>query len=603
MIRFLIFILLFLLAASFHPSAQSSFVMTGQAIYGKVVDEGTSAPLPGVSIRIGGRTRGAVTNADGIFLLPEEELVTAEYLVISHIGYERDTVAVSALRHNLTIRLHPSSFQLMEVEITSKRKSQFPYQLLYDAIKRYRLMQDAEQCKAYFILQSESNGVPLEILEGYYNSKVSPGRGIENLTLVNGRIGISSLNDKNYLSLNTTQLLQCMTPFYDAPGNPFPESPGTVSFARFKRLYNVTIKKYLKLGKDRYFIVEFIPKKNRDFYFSGRVFINETHLSIDKMEYMITNCQVPVLHPIDPNDRIRSMQLAFSIFFDNSNSEQPRIDRISLGYGVDYVNSLTLQTAALESRADLFLYDYGDLFIPPLISHSVFINDYQSILTIPYEPSFWQQNEIMAPSVRQKEILSFFLNQGILMHYDNSPHEYLKADIKAWDPDTLLAFADLTGSPSQAGITLRSEFMHEKYDFQHDLYAIKGDVLIQPFMINDTVKINSKTLLHLSDSYYYANRNQSSNIFINLLFDIYEVYRMKILVSFLELQQAGNLSLESMNDIYTREMQSLDSISHVMKMEMHQGADEASLQKWNQFIIDHVGVDRRAQIMGMVKER
>jgi len=567
------------------------------------MDGETNLPLPGVSIRIDGKTRGTVTNADGIFLLPESELGTARYLLFSHIGYERDTISITALRYNPTIWLHPSPYLLHEVEISSKLKSQFPYELLYDAIKQYRLLQDSEQSKAYFLLQSESNGIPIEILEGYYNAVVSPGRGIEELTLVNGRIGISSLNDKNYLSLNTTDLLLAITPFYDNPENPFPESPGTVSFSRFKRLYTVTIKKYLKRNNERHFIVEFTPRKNREFYFSGLAYINEADLTIDKLEFLIPNCQVPVLHPIDPADRIRSMQLAFAVYFDNSVFGKSRIDRISLGYEIGYINTQSLQSAALQTHADLFLYDYGALFMPPLISKSVFSNDYQAILTIPYEHMFWEQNQIMAPSARQQEILEFFRQQGILANYNDQPHDLLKADFKAWDPDSLLGFSDLTGSPMKQGNPMRSEFMHEKYDFQHDLYNIRGDILIQPFMINDTLRVNSKTLLHLSDSYYYSYKNPSSKLFINLLFDLCEVSRLEILDRLLDLQQSGPFSIESLKKVYSSGMHSLDSLSNALKKEMHQGTDIEASKKWNQFIIDRTGVDRQAQILLEIQEK
>jgi len=574
-----------------------TFSQSSEIISGKVLDGGTNLPLPGVSVRIAGKTRGTVTNADGVFLLPEKEIVPDDRLVISHIGYEHDTVRITVLRFNPTIWLHPTPYLLHEVEISSKQKSLFPYQLLYNVIKKYRLLQDKEETKAYLVLQSESNGNPLEIIEGYYNCSVSPGKGIEEIMLINGRIGISSLNDKNYLSMNTTRLMHYIKPFYRDPESPFPEFPGTMSFPRFKRLYEVTIRKYLKRDDQRHFIVEFIPRKNREFFFSGVAYINEADLMIDKLEFFIPNCQVPILFPIDPDDRIRELQLGFAVYFDNSFPEHPRIDRISLGYGVDYTNKTTLQETTLQTRAELFLYDFGERFLPPLVNKTGFRDDYQAILTIPYVHSFWQQNEIMAPSERQKEILSFFRQQGILVNYNDQSHEYLKTDTRAWRPDTLLRFSNLYGSPSSGAPVFRSQFMHEKYDFQHDLYNIEGDILIQPFLENDNLTINSKTFLYPSDSYYYANKNQNSKEFINLLFDLYEVKRLEILAKCLDLRQSGILSPESMEMVYKAEMKSLDSLIRTMTREVKLGADENALKRWNEFIIEHAGVDRHAQMI------
>lgn len=92
-------------------------------ITGTVTDAADGLPLPGVSIRIKGRSLGTVTRVDGTFTLTIES--TDQTLVFNYLGYATKEVAVSAAT-NYIVTLNAQSKQLEEVNIafgtTTKRE-------------------------------------------------------------------------------------------------------------------------------------------------------------------------------------------------------------------------------------------------------------------------------------------------------------------------------------------------------------------------------------------------------------------------------------------------------------------------------------------------
>ncbi len=96
-----------------------------QTIKGKITDGRTNEPLSGARILVSGTQVGAVSNAKGEFQL--EIPANAESLTISYIGYEGQTIKVSALPADkrLVISLNPTGFALAEIVVNgleNKRK-------------------------------------------------------------------------------------------------------------------------------------------------------------------------------------------------------------------------------------------------------------------------------------------------------------------------------------------------------------------------------------------------------------------------------------------------------------------------------------------------
>ncbi|WP_205600292.1 SusC/RagA family TonB-linked outer membrane protein [Sphingobacterium luzhongxinii] len=83
-------------------------------VRGKVVDE-RGKPMSGVTVRLMGSSRTAITNAEGDFYF--EKVDEKSKLIISYLGYKAQEIPVKA--HVGTIKMSPSSDDLEEVVITT----------------------------------------------------------------------------------------------------------------------------------------------------------------------------------------------------------------------------------------------------------------------------------------------------------------------------------------------------------------------------------------------------------------------------------------------------------------------------------------------------
>ena len=85
-------------------------------------ENGGKNPLPGVNIYWLGTTKGTFTDESGEFQI-EQHGISNHKLVISLLGYRKDTVEVSGDKSRLKIELHPENRDLGEVEITGSKEN------------------------------------------------------------------------------------------------------------------------------------------------------------------------------------------------------------------------------------------------------------------------------------------------------------------------------------------------------------------------------------------------------------------------------------------------------------------------------------------------
>ena len=108
--------LLTILLITLFAAAQSDHTL----ISGTVLDE-TGEPLIGASLKLKSSGQGTVTDIDGHFALPAS--AQGDMVTISYIGYEPQTMSVSKLAQQKTIRLQPDrQQQIDEVVVTGMQK-------------------------------------------------------------------------------------------------------------------------------------------------------------------------------------------------------------------------------------------------------------------------------------------------------------------------------------------------------------------------------------------------------------------------------------------------------------------------------------------------
>ena len=101
--------------ARFAEVASEYNVLVDTTIRGRILDS-TGAPLAGVSVVIGGTSRGTVTNASGDFVL--NGVPAGATLVITNIGYQTREVRLGAGQTTVAVNLAAEAGTLTDVIVT-----------------------------------------------------------------------------------------------------------------------------------------------------------------------------------------------------------------------------------------------------------------------------------------------------------------------------------------------------------------------------------------------------------------------------------------------------------------------------------------------------
>lgn len=97
-----------------------SYMFGQTSVAGKVTDAGTGEALPGVNVRVVGKTIGNSTDFDGNFSLNVKEEVPFS-LEFTFVGYQRQVVEITADNENLVIALAENATNLDEVVVSASR--------------------------------------------------------------------------------------------------------------------------------------------------------------------------------------------------------------------------------------------------------------------------------------------------------------------------------------------------------------------------------------------------------------------------------------------------------------------------------------------------
>jgi len=177
--------------------AVSAFSQT--IIQGKVRDSKTNEELPWCSISVKGTKKGAITNSEGTYVISVS--IPKDTLLLSYVGYRSIEVPSSGLSRKNTVLMERTDIQLEEVTVHADND------YLYDILEKCRkkLLKDKryQEAKVFYGIETQTNEQPIEMLECYYNGYMK-GSSIESLIFRNGRIGLAELDQRYFLTLNSS---------------------------------------------------------------------------------------------------------------------------------------------------------------------------------------------------------------------------------------------------------------------------------------------------------------------------------------------------------------------------------------------------------------
>lgn len=497
----------------------SSVCSAQNILEGRVFDKTSENPLPYAAILIGDTRLYTTSNEDGKFQILLNKNIDS--LEIRYIGYETRKISIDYFRLKKILYLKQFSTILNEIIVSTKikkssraldknvagSKKESSYKLLYELIKKYRKSKKVVDSKAYFTLNSKAffssnstvDTIPVEQIEGLYNSKQQLSKGILDLELKTGRFGQNRLIP--FYSLNYISMLQDFNLFKKTK-QILPQYAGNMSLNKIKKRYLLKLQKVENYNGT---VIHFRPKTEKSDIFSGKIFFQEIDLILEKIELFIKNPKSFKLRPIVEGDSVSFKNLKLNISFNPIDLNKIQYYDLDLDF-VYYTDTIQRK---ISSKVILYLYDYNTEFIKPYFTNTIeFENDYDRLLTLPVSDKIWNQNYPYPRSIKNTETTNFFKkNNQFYNYYENklpsNSLTHIKISSIIWSNQRKLLYDDISNGP---GINL---------NFFYALNPYKND--------DGSINFNIKTLFDTKTSFFKSERTYKELDCINLAFDIFEL--------------------------------------------------------------------------------
>lgn len=582
-------ILLIFLFLSFSSFAQV-------IIQGTVKDSGTKETLPYCSVSIVGTGQRTITNADGAFII--RDVKNSDTAIFTYMGYNARSVPVSTLIHDPVVFLDARVMPLDEVVISANDD------LLYEIMDKCRkeILKDhvRQVAKVYYGLETRTHDQPVELLECYYNGYTN-GPFIDHLALKNGRIGLAGVDNRYFLSLNTSKAITGMS--LVVSNSHFPAIPLQYGAREMKKYFSLS----MAYNDEHTYRINFTGRGSRQECFTGNAWIDRVSFELLKIELEVQNSSRYPFIPIFPCDSISNVNLYISqTFRHNADSLFP--DHISFGYSFTYKSVRDTPTIAvrsviireLESKGVIYFYDYGQPFILPFFKYDNDYDDYRKISIIPYNEFFWKNADPLLLTEKQKQDLGFMTNEGYLVNYreGNFGNDFLKSDqgdsalnlLKSGFYENYYTF---WSSESRIRLNRQTE-QNEVYSgdrligsIPSNLYRLKVQVFLDVTIAGDSLDTRSYTVFDAAETFYHLPEEPWTNAFLNIYFDICEIERRKMQKEL----DSGRHSLQEVEEIYNRTNENIDIITKEYQKEVQTGRNTEKLAKWNKYVQDELGID------------
>ncbi|MEO1260951.1 MAG: carboxypeptidase-like regulatory domain-containing protein [Bacteroidota bacterium] len=353
-------------------------------ISGLVIDNKLGEPLAFANVYTQNGD-GGITNESGKFVIEVKEI--PRFISVSHVGFISQEVQMEEDKPFYLIKLTPSTVRLSEIRVLANDKSAID--LFYQAIVNSRkLSLPIRKSKVFRRTYSTiDKGTPTELMESYYNASMTEG-GIRSFDLKNGRVGIPF---KNYiLQFDICKVLEHYNFYGDNKGF-LPTTPLQYRFKkRIEKDYFVRYAGTYLEGQDTIVKINFSAKKMRQ-HFNGVAFINKNKNYITRVVHEIKNAANIPFETVNEGigAEIKNMSVKWDTGFEFT-EEGGAIKFMQLVLLFDYINEK--KTKPLKSNTKLYFYDYGKQFDLPIFGGSEeYLNDYDKILSIPYNAEFWRR--------------------------------------------------------------------------------------------------------------------------------------------------------------------------------------------------------------------
>ncbi|NVO19600.1 MAG: carboxypeptidase-like regulatory domain-containing protein [Bacteroidetes bacterium] len=559
-------------------------------VQGVVRDKETGKTLSFCSIAVKGSRTCAITNEKGQFLI--KAIPGKDTLCFSFIGYNAGAVPAGSLLKNPDVRLQKKSVDLKEVTIHSS--NDYLFKALSTLRKSLQHSYVKNHAKVYFGLETEADKEPVELLECYYNGDFL-GNNMESLKFKNGRVALDELDQRYFLSLNSSKAIASMK--LTESNEYYPSNPLQFNEKEMKKRYSLE-PEYID---EHTLKIIFRPLKDTNSSFRGEIWIDPVTNFLQQVNLSVSNTENHPFLPFYYKDSLINVGIDLHQTYKQENkSTVPEV--IDFSYHMIYKSVREAPTASVSSIISrdivshglLYFYDFSDPFILPYFEYDNAYYDYFKLCIIPYNERFWENNNPLVLTDNQKEDLGFLARKGNLINYRNpdTGYPFLRlpnADsAKFFEYNYSFWYADKRVLLNRK-LKQNTEYSQEAINgsIPADLIRLKVQILLDVNKMNDSLLCRSYTVFDAEKTFYHLPEQNYTSAFLNIYFDICEIERrgmQKKLESF-------SPTLEQIDEIYAKTKDKMDKITTLYLKEVQMGKNEKALSEWNSYIIENLGID------------
>lgn len=559
-------------------------------ISGSIRDAADGKPLPFCNVTIAGSSRGTLSNSEGVYRILADP--AKDTVVYSYMGYKTLKIKASKAADRPDVYLKPMGIALGGVTVHASEG--YLYNLLEKCRRNLKKDKSYAESKAYFGLDTRIGDQTAEILECYYNAYFR-GTEPEELKMKNGRLGLAIIGSRVYNSWETSIV---MTRFSLTDDNGlFPKMPLQTGSSEMKKLFRLK----LVYEDSSMCQVSFEPFAPSQALFSGNIWVDKKASLPLKIELGCRKCEPhPFISIIE--DSVKNVNLNMIIAF-KIQSGLALADYYAFDYSLTYVTGsgkgriadvqLQDMSRVINTRCLLYYYDYGNPFLLPYFNYSSDVGDYEKLSMIPYNVDFWERNQAMQLTGKQKENLGLFALQGYLINFDKG--NYGKDFCKALNNDKHGYFMPYTfWSPEKRinlarGLPQTEPYPAEKINGQipEDLYKLKIQLLLDMNPVGDSLRCRTYTVFDDVQTYYHLPSLPITPVFLNICFDLCEIERRTLQKRL----DSRNWPAAQVDSLYRVHAQKMDETCRKYLSEVETGKNFRALEKWNKVVKEALGID------------
>lgn len=571
-------------------------------IQSMVIEEETNAPIPYASVYTLRNRRGTITDINGKFEL--SNLTATDTIVFYFAGYEKKMLRVDQIGDS--VPLEPLEQLLDDVIILAD--ASIVYRLIENTGKN--VARNNEIAQTYMEMQSFQDTKQLEYFQGYYNGQFD-GYEIDDLVLKTARFGVQKTQNMAFLSQETSKAMYKQDFFED--NDLFPDTPFGLNRRKLVKKFKLTLNaKYREQNGDITYVVAFNPKTDSLSAFSGKAWIDSTTNILTKVEFTIANASKFPFSPIHKGGTLEQANLRIAKTYDRTD-KGVRLSSMDFNYdfvfdpnGFYDVNSLKiykerptdpsihyrpLPTYHIRTEAVLAAYNYeNSFFIPKFDFADPEFADYRRMIAYGDYRVFWNcYNRFRVGRSEEKEQFlddpKTVKHNGLFKKSQISSVGMYEFPYRHWSKKRVY-MRENVDSTSAA----ETENAFEGNSINARKYHLEAQIFFEVDSLCDSLRYRTKTIFDPFQSFYNFEQTPRSVAFINVYFDLMEIYRRQLVTKL----EAAEHSEKIWTRIYFEHLEEIYWKNRAYFKEVDRGTNEESFQKWNAFVQKELGIDNDA---------